>query len=95
MKTISNLNENDFIAFKWYNRSCEDELVVASVSFINDDNVIVHWLDGFSNESESVKFEDILAIGCNQNGTVKLLGWSGKYIVINETDFLKSKYKLN
>jgi len=58
----------------------DSQIQVASITFVYDKDVLVHFLNGLHSIGEHVKKEDIYAIG-NMKGSLKIKGWSGKFKV--------------
>ena len=84
MKKVNDLKEGDYIAFKWeygVNQGEGGDIVVTDITKVYDDQVLVHFLDGYKSESEFVKKEDILAIG-NMDGNDGIKGWTGKFDIL-------------
>jgi len=82
------LKEGDYIAFEYEYEIGDPEIIVDNISFVYEDRVIVHFLYGYKSETCTILKKDILAIGNKLNGTTKLLGWTGLFDIVNETDFL-------
>lgn len=87
MKTVNELTTGDYIAFEWTGYEGK-EIIVTNISFVHDDEFIVHFLYGLKSESAVVKKSDVLAIGDN-NATGKIKGWSGNYNILNK-DYFKN-----
>ena len=66
-----------------------DPTVIVGKPTLVEDELLFHFMIGHKSESEFVKKEDIIAVGDNENGTVKVLGWTGKYRILNKDLFEK------
>lgn len=83
MKTIDTLTTEDFIAFYWrYSSDYPQQIEVAKITSIQEDDALVHFLWGYKSIAEYIKKSDIIAIG-NALGKTKLEGWSGKFDLVN------------
>lgn len=65
------------------------ETIVAQPTSIHGDEILFHFLRGHKSEAEFVKKEEIVAVGDVKNGTVGILGWSGRYRILNQELFDK------
>ena len=84
MKTLEDLEQGDYIAFGFrYNSDRKEEIIVDNITEVYKDKVLVHFMYGHHSMSEYVKKKDILAIGDNCEGKIKIPGWNGKYIVLH------------
>lgn len=63
--------------------------IVETPTKITEEELLFHFLLGLKSEAEYVKKENILAVGDYENGTVEILGWSGKYTILNQKLFNK------
>jgi len=91
MKKVEDLQEGDYVAFPFnYNGGEADEIIVNNITSVNENRrtVLVHFLYGHHSLAEFVKFEDILAIGNNESGEDRIIGWSGKFDIVNHGHFL-------
>lgn len=75
--------EEHYIAFEWkYGVSAPDgEIVVAQITAVYPERILVHFLYGYKSEAEFVEKPKILAIG-NQSGTHRLKGWGGNFDIL-------------
>lgn len=81
LSALSNLKIGDYIAFQWNYGTFGKEIIVDSITCIEDEQVLVHFLYGCKSESEWVKKSDIIAIGdISANGKIK--GWSGNFNIL-------------
>lgn len=101
---LNRLAEGSYIAFPYnfYNRSHEEEIQVARITSIHIDSItkeksfLCHFLYGLKSVGEYIKESKVIAIGDNVNGTEKISGWSGKFIIIQpEHKLLKSNALTN
>ncbi len=65
-------------------------LVVSNV--ISQRNGYVHtcFLDSYHSNSESIRVEDVLAIGSYEHGTHTVPGWSGRYVLLQSPEKIKA-----
>lgn len=63
--------------------------IVETPTTITEEELLFHFLLGWKSEAEYVKKENIIAVGDYENGTVEILGWSGKYTILNQELFNK------
>lgn len=85
MKNVENIQHGDYIAFGYnYNGGKPNEIIVAPVTAKSEGTFLTHFSIGYKSLGEWVKKEDILAIGCKENGTEKIEGWSGRFILVKE-----------
>lgn len=78
----------DYIMFGFnYHGGEPKETIVDKVSSIHGNNALVHFLYGHHSLAEDVPMDKIVAIGDNENGTVQVKGWTGKYRVVNQELF--------
>lgn len=90
---VENLTAGDHIAFGFnYNGGEPDEIVVAMITSKHPDEFIVHFNYGHHSLAESVKYQDVLAIG-SPHGNMEIKGWSGRYIVVNHGSLLLEQHK--
>ena len=79
----------DYIAFGFnYNGGEPDEIIVSNITYIAENGLLCHFLYGHHSLSEIVKIDDVLAIGNNKEGKVKLRGYSGKFTVVKRNELL-------
>lgn len=64
-------------------------VIVAKPTLIKEKEVLFGFMIGHKSESEFVTKEEIIAVGDYERGTVKVLGWSGKYRILNKDLFEK------
>lgn len=64
-------------------------VIVAKPTSIHQRCLLFHFMIGHKSESEDIKMEDIIAVGDYEKGTVKVLGWGGKYCILNKDLFEK------
>ena len=87
------LKQTDYVMFGFnYHGGVRDgvepkETIVDNITAIYEDRVLVHFLYGHHSLSEFVPFDKIVGIGDNENGTVQVKGWGGKYRVVNQELF--------
>ena len=95
MKDIESLKEGDYIAFGFnYHGGEPNEIIVTNITFAHSKYFIVHFIYGHHSLSETVYRDKVLAIGDNQNGTIEIKGWSGKYTSIDkDNQLLKDNLK--
>lgn len=65
----------------------EKNLIVAKPTIIEEDKILFHFSIGYKSEGEWVRKSDILAVGDMENGTVQVIGWGGKYSILNNDRF--------
>lgn len=87
---LSNLKQGDYIAFKWDYGIFGEEIIVDSITSIEDKQVLVHFLYGYKSEAEWIKKEDIIAIG-DMSAKGKIKGWSGNFNILLPNHELLSK----
>lgn len=95
MRTLDSLKENDFIAFAWsYNSGDERKTIeVANITYRQKGYSIVHFLYGYKSVSETIKDEDVIAIGNLETGKTKIHGWGGTFDVLQpEHKLLKEEH---
>ncbi len=91
------LKGDEHIMFGWsFHGGCRDhvvpeEIMVSQISGIFHDGklVMTHFLYGYKSLSEDMTLDKIVAIGDNENGTIEVVGWGGKYRVVNQELFDK------
>jgi hypothetical protein len=84
MKSVENLTKGDHMAFGFnYNGGEPNEIIVDNITEIYEKDVLIHFVYGYKSLSESVKKEDILAIG-NSKGRGRIKGWTGSYDILNQ-----------
>jgi len=69
-------------------------VIVERPTIIRRKLLIFHFSIGNKSESATVHKSAIIAVGDDEVGTVRVLGWSGKYIILNQTlfdDYLKKE----
>lgn len=89
MKTLETLTKDDYIAFLFdYHGGKNTHVEVAKISFIRDNSFIVHFNYGHHSLAEDIKFDDVIAIGDNDEGTVKFKGWRGKFTLLKDPETL-------
>ena len=87
---LSNLKKGDYIAFQWDYGIFGKEIIVDSITCVEDDKVLVHFLYGHKSEAEWVKKSDIIAVGDKScNGRIK--GWTGFFDILLPNHELLSK----
>lgn len=64
-------------------------VIVEEPTSIHKNDILFNFLVGDKSEGEFVKKEDIIAVGDNTNGTVRIVGWGGKYRILNHQLFDK------
>ena len=81
-------NEQNIYLFGFnYNGGYPNEVIAQKPTSIEEDRVLFHFSYGHHSLSEFVKKEEILAVGNNQKGTVRISGWSGKFEILNHQKF--------
>ncbi len=65
-----------------------NEVIVETPHIISDNSLDFIFLYGYKSLNETVKVSDILAVADN-NGTIKIIGWSGKFTILNKELFDK------
>lgn len=70
-----------------YNRGEPDEVIAGKPTLIYDNKILFHFLYGHHSLSETIKKEDIVAVGDNEDDTVSVSGWSGRFKIINQKKF--------
>ncbi len=87
---INKLNNNElkdvFVAFPYsYLQDDEKRIEVSNVTCVDfkSNKLLVHFSLGWKSCSEYIKFDDIVGVGDHNNGTHKIEGWSGKFIILN------------
>lgn len=93
MKKPIDLGPDDYIAFGYnYYGGEPDEIIVGQTCFKSDGYFTIHFAYGTQSLAETVKFEDVLAIGNLVDGQTKLRGWKGTFDVIKpENPLIKSQ----
>lgn len=90
---VLNLKNGDYIAFGFnYNGGEPNEIIVSNITEKMDYTFIVHFMYGHHSLSESIKIENVLAIG-DPEGTVGIKGWNGKFEIIKSTKLLLDSLK--
>ena len=80
-------NLEDFYLFGFnYNGEEPDEVIVAKPTAIYEDKILFHFLYNYKSLAEDVYKENIIAVG-NIDGTVSIVGWTGKFTIINQEVF--------
>lgn len=70
-----------------YNGGEPNEVIAEKPTLIHNERILFNFLYGHHSLSEFIKKEDILAVGDNNNGTVLVSGWNGKFKIINQQKF--------
>jgi len=91
------LKGDEHIMYGWtYHGGCRDhavpdEIMVSQISGLYQDGKLVttHFLYGHKSLSEDMTLDKIVAIGDNENGTLEVNGWGGKYRIVNQELFDK------
>ena len=64
-------------------------VIVSKPLFMDSEEIVFLFLYGYRSEFYSVKKKEILAVSDN-NGTVRVKGWKGRYKILNEELFNKN-----
>lgn len=64
-------------------------VIVAKPTLIKEKEILFGFMNGHKSESKFLAKEDIIAVGDYEKGTVKVLGWGGKYRILNKDLFEK------
>lgn len=79
---LEKLKPNHFIAFGFnYNGGTPNEIIVAPITSIERETVLVHFSYGHHSLGEFVRKEDIIAIA-DAMADDKIKGWTGKYRIL-------------
>jgi len=70
-----------------YNGGEPNEVIAGRPTLIYENRILFHFLYGHHSLSETVKKEDIVAVGDNEDDTVSVLGWNGRFKIINHQKF--------
>lgn len=65
----------------------EKHVIVAKPTLIEEDKILFHFSLGWKSEGEWVRKSDILAVGDMESGIVEVLGWGGRYLILNNEKF--------
>lgn len=85
----------DHIAFGFnYNGGKHDTIIVSNITSISKFGILCHFMYGHHSLAEYIKPEEVLAVGDNENGTISIKGWGGKYRVLkSDSELLKENTK--
>lgn len=84
MRSIDNLAKGDYVVFGFnYNGGEPNEIIVDNITEVYEKDVLIHFLYGYKSLSETIKKEEILAIG-NSKGKGTIEGWGGTYDILNQ-----------
>lgn len=78
---LSNLKTGDYIAFQWDYGTFGEEIIVDSITCVEKEQVLVHFIYGYKSEAEWVNKKDIIAVG-DVAGNGKIKGWSGNFSIL-------------
>lgn len=70
-----------------FNGDEPDEVIVEKPHRIEDNRMFFIILYGYKSINEDRSFDEIVAVGDHENGTVSVLGWAGKYTILNQELF--------
>lgn len=87
-----NLNKPQHYGFVWHYGCHGPEIIVCQPTYVDFENryMTMHFMQGLRSEAETVKFDDIIAIG-SESGSHKIKGWSNSYTVINNLRLIQFK----
>lgn len=77
-----------------YNGGEPTDVIAEKPTSIDENKILFNFLYGHHSLSEYVPKEDIIAVGDIVNGTTSIMGWSGKFLILNQEKFeelLKTK----
>lgn len=80
-----NLEDFYLFGFNYYGGE-PDEFIVAKPTAIYEDAILFHFLYNYKPLAGDVYKENIIAVG-NIDGTVSIVGWTGKFTIINQEIF--------
>lgn len=90
INSIEQLQSGDWIAFEWsYHPIEEKQIWVAQIHATNDkkEHFHVSFLYGYKSLSETIKAEDVIAIGSSIGDyEIKLWTGGGKFVVLKPND---------
>ena len=79
--------DNTYLFGYNYNGGEPNEVIAEKPTSIDVEKILFVFSKGHKSLSEYIKVQDIVAVGNNELGTIKILGWSGKFQIINQQKF--------